>query len=385
MQGKAALAAPLCVDDIMVIEFPQHFTEVREIEIEFEKFRHSCGTALLKGRHPAIPAIPAGFLFRSRLRRSLRQPGIAIRLLQTSVQGGTSVFLLQDPLDLVSHLFRHMAELCLLRRPVTENTDLPVFRGRILFQHPQDMHQALHLLPETGPDSLHRFPELPHLPVGDLRTVQVPASFHQIVRLVDQQDRSVPALKKAFQPRLGMKDIVVVADDDIREFRSIQGKIIGTHIVSAGAVRDRPGRHGRPLRRLLQQLLQGCIDPVKMTVRPRTDFRTAVSLPAGAGALPGDQGEAPDAETFAVKKGERLLRHRPRYPFGRQIKNTIRLARAERLEGRKQDRHSLAGTCGGLQEELFFMNDRPVDTCSQFILPLPVGKGKDHLPDRPPL
>ena len=164
MQGETARAAPLCVDDIMLIEFPQHFTKVREIEIKFEKFRYSRGSARLIGRRPAVPGSSGSSLFRSGLHRRYRQPRLVIRLLRASVQGGTAVFLFQDPLDLVSHFFRRIAEFraadrnCralrfrLLRHPVTENTDLPVFRCRILFQHPQDMHQTLHLLPETGPD-----------------------------------------------------------------------------------------------------------------------------------------------------------------------------------------------------------------------------------------
>ena len=118
-----------------------------------------------------------------------------------------------------------------------------------------------------------------------------------------------------------------------------------------------------------------------MAVRPVTGLRPAVCLRKRTGPLSGDQGQAPDIEPFFMQKREGLQGHRPRHSPGCQIKDPLRLLFADGFEGRKQDGHGLAGARGRLQEQLFPMYDRPINAGRQFILPLPIGEGKGHLPD----
>ena len=202
--------------------------------------------------------------------------------------------------------------------------------------------------------------------------------------LIDQKDR--PARRtcltrpseKAGQLCLRVEGIVVIADDHIREITRVQSQLIGTHPVCPGIFRDHFGSHGLTFGSRLQQIPEGSVHAVIMTLRPAACCRIAIHGLAGADALPGCQDKASYAESLLFQYIQCLYRRASGDCLGSQIEDSLRLSLTDRFQRRKKHRHGLPGSRGSLEKKLFPVDYGPIDPRRQIILALPVGEGESH-------
>ena len=180
-----------------------------------------------------------------------------------------------------------------------------------------------------------------------------------------------------------MKDIIVVADNDIGKIHRVPGQLVGTHPVVPRAFRDPLRGHHVPLPRPPEQVLQGVVDAVVMAVRPGTVRRGAFHRLEGTDAVPGTDHKAADVQPPLLQKGQCLRRGPAGHGLGGQVKDPLRLPLSQGLERGKEDGQGLSGPGRRLQKELSAMHDGPVDARRQVKLALPVDIGKLHLPQGP--
>ena len=208
------------------------------------------------------------------------------------------------------------------------------------------------------------------------------------MRLIDQEDGSIlfpgcfRVSEKAGETDPGVKDIIIIADNDIREIRCVKGQLIGAYTVLFSTVRDLLRRYWLSALRTVQQISERPIDPVIVAVCPGAAGRPAVHLIADTGALLRDKLQTADAQPPLIKQPKTLQRHPAGHIFGGEIKNLLRLPLSHCLQGRKKDSKRFPGPCRSLQKKLSAMDDRPVDSRRKVKLPLPIRKREVHSPDR---
>ena len=201
---------------------------------------------------------------------------------------------------------------------------------------------------------------------------------------IDQKDR--PARRaclarpseKAGQLCLRVEGIVIIADDHIREITRVQSQLIRTHPICPGIFRDHFGSHGLTFGSRLQQIPEGGVHAVIMTLRPAACCRIAIHGLAGADALPGCQDKASYAESLLFQYIQCLYRRASGDCLGGQIEDSLRLSLTDRFQRRKKHRHGLPGSRGSLEKKLFPVDYGPIDPRRQIILALPVGEGESH-------
>ena len=124
------------------------------------------------------------------------------------------------------------------------------------------------------------------------------------MRLIDQEDGSIlfpgcfRVSEKAGETDPGVKDIIIIADNDIREIRRVKGQLIGAYTVLFSTVRDLLCRYGLSALRTVQQISERPIDPVIVAVCP--------------GQLEDLQSTSSQTQERSFETSSRLRTHSPR-------------------------------------------------------------------------
>ena len=209
-----------------------------------------------------------------------------------------------------------------------------------------------------------------------------------------------PLAEKPLQLRVGVKDIVVVADDCVRPQGQVQTQLEGAHLPFLRLLLHRLTAHvvGGG-----DHVIDRIVDTVKMSLGVRTVVRIALRLLAEAYLLLCRQGDDLVLESRIpllhcsgpIRAGllqyvKGLLGHGSGDGLGGQVKKLVRQPLPHCLHSRKDGGHGLSHTCGSLDEQLFLSLNGPVDSGRQLLLALPVLVGKFYffyrsVPLLPPL
>ena len=118
------------------------------------------------------------------------------------------------------------------------------------------------------------------------------------------------------------------------------------------------------------------IDPIKMALRPLTEFRLALTFIQGTDFFLCRQGDKLHTKPLAVKQRRCFFRHRPGDGLGRQIKNPAVLSLSHGFNRRKQCPQRLSRPRRRLNENIFPLLNRPVHPVHHPLLADPVFKRK---------
>ncbi len=149
--------------------------------------------------------------------------------------------------------------------------------------------------------------------------------------LINQKD--IPAQssvrKESFPVDMGIKYIIIVADDHICPGSCLKGQLIGADLVEAGIFAEEFPAHG-PARR--QDGIEGLIDPVIMAFGIGTGLRIAVNLLPDTDPVLGSDGHSVEFQASVTKQGQGIFRHQPGNGLGRQIKCPLSQAGSQGLK-----------------------------------------------------
>ena len=134
--------------------------------------------------------------------------------------------------------------------------------------------------------------------------------------------------------------------------------------------------------RLVQKLIHGVIDPVKMPFRIRARIRIAYRLFHQTQLLFCRNLYGLRVISAFIKQIQRFFCDCRRDRLCRKIKYFIRKLFTDCLDRRKQSRDRLSGSGRRLDKQIFLTQNGPVDAFRQFLLPCPPGQRKRHLFDR---
>ncbi len=227
--------------------------------------------------------------------------------------------------------------------------------------------------------------------------VHIPAAVEQIVRLVDQEYivlLSDTVRKKTLEIYPRIEHIIIVADHGITEQTHVQAELERADLIARRVL-----LYFFPRKMILvrQQVIQGVIDPVKMTVRIGTCVRIALRfgppviqrifrlkslLPQKTDLVLRRQRDRLHPKPFFLQKAEALLRHSARDGLGGEVKYLLCQPLPHGLHCRKNCRYRLADTCRCLEKEFSLVVDSLIDICDKLLLPLAVRKWKLQLFDR---
>ena len=176
----------------------------------------------------------------------------------------------------------------------------------------------------------------------------------QIVRLVDEKEPVARRIEEAVEPDHRVKEIVVVADDDVGPCTQVKPQF-------ERADRELPGggfqRGAVELRGTVQQGGKGIFDPFVVAVGVGAGFGQAGGMALGvlaeADLLLGRQGHAAQGQPrcAGVEPREGILGSGLGRAAGREVEQLFAAARADGLEGREEGAHGLADAGGGLTEQ----------------------------------
>ena len=213
----------------------------------------------------------------------------------------------------------------------------------------------------------------------DAGAVHLPSPFHQIMRLVDQKQilAFISLAEEPLQMRIGIKNIIIVADNRIHPQRHVQ-----PHLERAHVPFSRLFFYHLPAHLICggQQFIHRVIHPVKMPLGVRAVIRIAVCLLAEADLLLGGEHDHFHAQILGFQGVKCLPRHRSGNRLGRQVEYLLSQPFPHGFYSRKHRRDRLSHSCRSLYEQFLLTEDGAVDAGNQLLLSLPVRKGKFHLP-----
>ena len=221
MQGEILFLLQLPVADIVVVKQLVDEREVPDFEVELQK--------LLLQLLACLPEL----------------------CLHSPVPRGVAVSLVfQDLRDLLLHFIDGLRDLIRIVKDPAVAVRAPLrgspavsefpsfFRLRPLraftLQDEKFPDRLRELFLQFRPDVLDLLPEREPLRPVQLRGVHVPAAVHEVVRLVDEENgvgRDIPVPEKSPQIDVGIKDVVVVADDHVREETHVERELERTDLM----------------------------------------------------------------------------------------------------------------------------------------------------------
>ena len=171
--------------------------------------------------------------------------------------------------------------------------------------------------------------------------------------------------------RVRVEHIIVIADHRVHPGGHIQAHFIGTYLPGLTL-----GQQRFPVKSILpvQQLEYRLIDPVKMPSGPWTGGGIAVCFVTDAHLLLRSQNQNLAGQPLLAENLKGLPGHFPGDGLGSQVKHLLRDPLPHGTHGWKHCGHGLSQACGGLEKQLLFPQDGPVDAAYHFPLPFPVGK-----------
>ena len=210
--------------------------------------------------------------------------------------------------------------------------------------------------------------------------VHLAAAVHQIVGLVHQKNvvTACPLLEKAFEIHIGIKHIIVIAQNIVHPGGHVQTEFKGAHRIRLCLSQNLlPCEHIRGL----QQIIDCIIHPVIMPFGIGAVHGITVHLVTHAQLFLCRQLNGFRHIPMLPQKAEGLLRHRSCNRLGREVENAVALPLPHSFHRRKNRGDRLSHTGGRLQKQGLLPDDRAVDIADQRLLPLPIGIRKHKLCD----
>ena len=158
--------------------------------------------------------------------------------------------------------------------------------------------------------------------LADSGAVHLSSSVHKIMCLVDQKQivSFISFPEKAFQMGIGIKDVVVIADDSVHPGGHVQTHFKGTDLPFSCLLLDHFSADGIGG---VQKLIDRVVDPVKMPFRIGTGIGITLRFFTEADLFFGGQYDHFHPQSLLPQRLKRLPGHSAGNGFGGQIKDLL--------------------------------------------------------------
>ncbi len=208
-------------------------------------------------------------------------------------------------------------------------------------------------------------------------TVHFSGTIHHVVGLIYQKDigAPLPICKISLEIHIGIKYIIVIANDSIHPVAQIQRKFKRAHLMFLCISQD---TCPVCLFLMTDQVIHCLIDPFKIPLCHRTRHWIALHPTHGTHFFFCSDGEGSQFHALPPQDGHTFLCYSSGNGLCRQVKNLFQFALPHSLHAGKDGRKGLPNTGGCLDKQCLFPDNAAVDGNHQIFLTFPIRKWKLH-------